>query len=112
MSWQATSWAVSLKLPPIAKLVLLVLANSANKLGECYPGQQSIAADVGISVRSARNWIIWLEGEGYITRHRRDANGGGRSSDNYTLHLDTLPAKSAARRKLPTGNSLPHRNCK
>ena len=99
MSWQAVSWAFGQHLPPATKLVLVSIAYCADKYGNnAYPGQQSIADDASMSVRSVQRHTEWLEKHGYLTRERRNRTNGTRTSDRYTLHMP-LPENSAGRRQ-------------
>ena len=61
MSHQATNCAAELRgIPPMAKLVLLRLADRADESGICYPSQRRLAAECGITERTVRNAITDL----------------------------------------------------
>jgi len=126
MSVQAITWAFGAKpRNSTAKLVLLCLANYAGKDGQCWPGQQTIADDCNMSIRTVRNALSLLVEDGFIVRERRSRSDGTRTSDLCFLQLDnrqelpldnrqnlhTLPAKSAGQYK-PKGLSEPVREPK
>ena len=53
MSVQAISWAYAQTCPnPLAKFLLITLANYANEVGECWPSKARVAADMGCSESS------------------------------------------------------------
>jgi len=88
MSVQAISWALAQRVLPVQKLVLISIANCADKDGEnAFPGQQHIAEEACISVRSVQRHTVWLEKHGFLSRHRRERINGSRTSDGYTLHM-------------------------
>jgi hypothetical protein len=61
MSHEATNWAAELKgISPMAKLVLLRLADRADESGICYPGQRRLAAECCITERTVRNALAEL----------------------------------------------------
>lgn len=100
MSHFATSWAFELDLPPIEKIVLLVLANCENdETLRCDPTQKYIARKASVSDRTVREMLRSLETRGLIARTKRGVNGGvgGRLSDNYRLACRGLPADPAGR---------------
>ena len=86
MSHQATSWAYDQDITPSgAKFVLVTLANYANGEGYCYPGQEKLARDTGMSARAVRVHLVNLEDAGLIYRERRVDKLGRRKSDGYWL---------------------------
>lgn len=88
MSVQAISWALAQRLPPAIKLVLISIANCADKNGDnAFPGQDHIAEDASMSVRSVRRHIDWLEQHNYLARIRRSRTNGTRTSDRYVLDV-------------------------
>ena len=90
MSVAAVKWASRQKIrSSVALRVLLALAEKANKAGECFPSQATIAAETGYSKRSVEYAMKALEGWGLITRKKRGKAGGkGRCSDLVTLVMD------------------------
>ena len=91
MSVQAMTWAIECKCPtPASKLVLMCLANYANKGGEAYPGQQALADDSGLSKRTVVTALSALEEAGFISREHRQRKDGSRTSDIYQLHISKV----------------------
>jgi hypothetical protein len=109
MSVQAIAWALAQRIPPAPKLVLISIANCADKNGDnAFPGQRSIAEDASMCERSVRAHIAWLEGKGFLARIRRSRRDGTRTSDRYVLNMQA--ANLAARlegdkRQIPAGTS-------
>ena len=67
MSHQATNWAAeSSGISPLAKLVLLRLADRADESGICYPSQRRLAAECCITERTVRNAIADLITRGLV----------------------------------------------
>ena len=88
-------------------LTLLALADFANDVGECWPGQPTLAQRARVSQRHISRVIDWLEEQGYIEILVK-GNGKGHSS-HYRLLLkgDILSANGA-----PKGDNLPPNNRK
>lgn len=90
MSTSALKWAARQKLRSgVTKSLLLALADYANKAGECWPSQATLAAQTGYSKRSIEYALKALEDCGLISRKKRGSNKnkGGRSSDLVTLAI-------------------------
>lgn len=86
MSNRAITWAFNQDIRnSSAKFVLVVLADHADEAWSCYPGQATIARMTGMSERSVRRALEWLEEQGFITRERRSDARGRRTSDRYHL---------------------------
>jgi biotin operon repressor len=101
MSLTATRWAWSAPVENSGqRLVLLNLADRANKQGECWPSQERIARDTNLSERSVRNRMKELEETGFIKRRHRK-NGAGRTSDLTVLMIDGQPNASTAKTGTP-----------
>jgi len=84
MSLEATRWAWGITVvPPIAKLVLLRLAEMADKDGACYPSVRHLSESTGLAERSVYRALLLIESLGLISVERRR----GRPS-MYVLHLD------------------------
>lgn len=103
MSVQASSWAWEQDLEPVAKLVLLALANRTNhETGACFPGQKLLAKECGMSDRNVRRHLKDLERRGLIERRpRMRSEGRGRTSDEYRIVWDQPDNVSGKSR--PTG---------
>jgi len=72
------------------KLVLITLANRTNEHGKCWPGQELLAGECGISVRALADHLKALESEGFIKRSTQHLGKGNGSRTTYTLHLAML----------------------
>lgn len=102
MSVQAITWALEQTVgSPTGKIILLCLANYADKNGACFPGHKTIADECEVSVRSVAEWMAKLESLGLIDRTRRFRNNGSRTSDSIVLRLPWLAT---------TTSSEPHAN--
>lgn len=105
MSWQATNWALEQHCgSPGRKLVLLCLANYADRAGRCAPSQASLARETEQGERTVRSHLAGLEEQGLIVRLQRRSETGI-DSDAYFLTIPGIevPAIFAAtlRQKLP-----------
>jgi hypothetical protein len=89
MSIRATNWAWQVSLPPAPKLVLLALADIADDVGVCWPGQHAIAGKCSIATRTVQRLIAALDGRGLLIIEPRYRADGSRSSNRYRLPLDT-----------------------
>lgn len=90
MSIKASKWARVQNLHKTPKQVLVALAMRANeKKGFfCFPGQKLIAEETGLSERTVRYALLYLEEMGLITREQRRRRDGYRTSDTITLNVD------------------------
>lgn len=94
MSVEASAWAWSRdELGSRDRLVLLALADHADREGCCFPGQGSIAQKTGLSRDTVGRAVRHLERAGYLEREPRTRGDGGRTSDLYKLAV-TPPAQS------------------
>lgn len=67
MSVQAISWAYAQSCPsPLAKFLLITLANYANETGECWPSKSRVANDMGCSESSVCKHLGVLQDAGMI----------------------------------------------
>lgn len=71
------------KISPGAKLCFAMLLSYAWHNNMCFPGQDRLAKDMGVSLRSANTYIKELEAKQFISIKRQ---GQGRPNI-YTLHL-------------------------
>jgi DNA-binding transcriptional ArsR family regulator len=86
VSHQATKWARVQNLHKTPKAVLLNLADRADpRTDYCFPGQKTIASDTGLSERTVRRALTYLEECGYIKRWERRRRDGYRSSDGIEI---------------------------
>ncbi len=89
MSHAAIKWAIETNVGNAdEKQTLVVIAHHHNaKTGECYPGQETLAAETERSVDTIQRHIKSLSAKRLLTRKRRYSNGY-RSSDGYILAFD------------------------
>lgn len=68
MSIQAVGWALEQYIPkPIAKLILVSLANHTNlETGRCYPSIATIAHEASCSDRSVQRHLPYLVEGGFV----------------------------------------------
>ena len=93
MSVQAISWALgkagavdSTQAKLGSQAVLLVLANYADQWGITFVGQDTLAQDcAGVSDRTIRTHLTYLEEAGLIARFHRNDQRGNRTSDTTVL---------------------------
>lgn len=97
MSIQAMTWALSLPIPPSAKLTLVAIGNYADERGWCYPAIPTLARDTSQSDSSVQRRLKELEALGAFTRFARYEENGRRTSDQIRLNLALRPEDVAAR---------------
>ena len=93
MSWQATAWAM--RQPTGAarrKLLLLALANYADKDGICWPSQVTLARDTEQSVDTVQRQLDALEELTLLKRERMPKRRGHWQGYLYKLALQTYAA--------------------
>lgn len=72
MSWRAVGWALEQGgLRSADKLLLIVLANRADKSGRCYPSIATLAADSALNKETVIVALRRLEKRGLLTRQKR-----------------------------------------
>lgn len=105
----STVWDTPLELDPTCRLVLLSLADQANDEGLCWPSVATVARRCGVSPKSARRWLHYLEERGWL---RREEKSG--TSNRYWLTPptgDTPPVDGTppthGRGTPPTGDRAP-----
>ena len=87
------AWAWATRLPPMAKLVLMALADEADDSGFCFPSQRRLAWKCTISERTARRMVSLLASQGYVTIEPRFAKNRSRTSNGYRLAAGNPPDK-------------------
>ena len=93
MSHTATNWAADLQgISPMAKLVLLRLADRADESGICYPSQRRLAAECCITERTVRNAITDLICRGLVIIHTPSTPRG--DTTRYLLTFATPEPRS------------------
>jgi DNA-binding transcriptional regulator YhcF (GntR family) len=101
-----------LKLKPTEKVVLLMLADTADAFDETYPSNARLAALCNISERTVMRAKQKLEELGLIAQKARYRDGV-QLSNNYRLHV-SKPVPEALQVRLPKGGDKlsPYRNSK
>jgi hypothetical protein len=90
------------------KLVLIALANRSDQYGKCWPSQELLADECGVSVRALAHHLKALEADGFITRSTKHLGRGNGSRTAYVLNLETLknaPAEIAPANNAPANNA-------
>ena len=87
MSNTAKNWAFRQDLKPVPKLVLVVLADTANDQGICWPSIATLADKTGVTRRTVQRAIQLLIRRELITARKRYRSDGSCSSNLYRLLL-------------------------
>lgn len=87
------------------RLLFIVLADRADKDGQCFPSQAWMAKKTDLSLRTVVRSLKSLEAKGHLARQRR-SSVSGRSTDLLTLRLPSVGAK-LARRLVPNVSTIP-----
>lgn len=105
MSVEALTWALRVGgLTPRAKLVLIGLADSADRATwSCYPSRKSLAEVGDCSVDTVDRAMKELLKAGHLSVTGRTRNGGGQSSNLYTL----TPSRKIAAPLTPAAEMRP-----
>ncbi|MFA5567586.1 MAG: helix-turn-helix domain-containing protein [Trueperaceae bacterium] len=86
MAHEYITWAYSQQIEqPLAKFVLVCLADAADSSGRSFPGQKRLSDMTGMSVSTLRRHLKRLEADGYLQREERRRKDGTRTSDEYQL---------------------------
>jgi len=80
------------KLTGGAKLAYTMLLSYAMQKDQCFPGQDRLGVDMGMSRQSANKYVMELNQKGFVNIKRR---GQGRSN-LYEINLKAKVLKSAA----------------
>ena len=94
---QMMTWATSVKLPSAPKHVLLVLCLHADKDMTCYPGQQRLVEQTGLSESTVRRAIKTLEDHSIIFREKRFRKDGTRTSDRFHINVGSQPVDNSSK---------------
>ncbi len=89
MSNVAKNWSLRQDLKPVPKLILLVLADTANDQGICWPSIATLAGKVGVTPRTVQRTIQLLVRRDLLTAEQRYRGDGSCSSNLYRLSLDS-----------------------
>lgn len=86
MTLQTHNWAWETAIKkPSAKLVLLMLAYRVNENGYCEVSQKTVAQITGLTDRTVRAMLKWLEEANFISRVQRWQKDGSRLPDGFQL---------------------------
>ena len=78
--WKVQEGILQSDLPPLARLVALVLLSHANRKGECFPGVPRLMHETALARASVFRELNRLEARGYVTRRARYGSHGRRSN--------------------------------
>ncbi len=67
---------------PGAKLAYGRLARYAGQNGKCFPATDALGAELGVSERQARRYVMELDKAGFIRRNAR-FHGSGQTSNEF-----------------------------
>lgn len=96
MSFQAVRWALKQSLPtPGAKMLLVALADHANKAGECVVSQGTLAEETCQSVRAVQVHLSTIEALGMIRVADQYRRNKSQKSNRYLLLLNEQYADPA-----------------
>jgi hypothetical protein len=88
MSWEATGWAWKVQgLSASERLVLLSLANFANRDHQCWPSVSTLIEDTGLSERTIKTVTASLHASGHLVKTEQVRDDGSRSSNIYRLSV-------------------------
>lgn len=73
------------ELPHRAKAVYMYLKDRSNRTGECWPGINTIAADLGLSRSTVKRAIRDLTQIGFLKKEQRYRENGSNSSNLYMV---------------------------
>ena len=88
MSVEASAWAWRQHISSGAKMVLLALADHADRQGYCWPGADGLAEKCDLTRSTIWRHLQLLEAATLITRTRRSSHDG-RKSNAYQLNMAT-----------------------
>jgi hypothetical protein len=88
MSWQAMAWAIQQRVrPPARKLLLVALANYADKDGVCWPSQARLAYDTEMSLDTIQRQTKKLVADGLMRVERPPKRRGQWQTFLYLLAM-------------------------
>ncbi|MDP7701387.1 helix-turn-helix domain-containing protein [Mycobacterium sp. TY815] len=87
MSWEALAWAKDSEISqPVAKFILVLLANKADENFSCYPSIRTLMAESGAGRSTVLRALSYLEMRGFMTRRPQFHDSGARRSTRYYLN--------------------------
>ncbi len=84
MSYFETIYADT-ELPHRARTVYMYLKDRADHEGRCWPGINTIAAELGLSRSTIKRALRDLEKGGYLQKAARHRENGSKTSNLYTV---------------------------
>ncbi len=113
MSWAALAWATDSDIAhPVAKFILVLLANKADENFSCYPSIRTLMIESGAGRSTVLRALSYLETHGFISRRPQFHDSGARRSTRYYLnhplaaHLPPHPDPGPPRPKVgPPGTA-------
>lgn len=92
MSWEALAWAKDLDIAhPVAKFILVLLANKADENFSCYPSIRTLMAESGAGRSTILRALSHLETRGFMSRRPQFHDSGARRSTRYYLNHPRAP---------------------
>lgn len=73
------------ELPHRAKAVYMYLKDRSSRSGECWPGINTIAADLGLSRSTVKRAVRDLTQRGFLQKEQRYRENGSNSSNLYMV---------------------------
>jgi hypothetical protein len=108
MSAEATFWAWKLSINnPLAKLVLLRLADRAGDDHECWPSMNSVARETGMSVSSVKRYLGKLIEMGLVVSENQTRTDGSKTSNLYRLKVGSDRTDHSSVGTMPHGSIGP-----
>lgn len=92
MSWEALAWAKDSEIAqPVAKFILVLLANKADENFSCYPSIRTLMTESGAGRSTVLRALSFLETRGFMTRRPQFHDSGARRSTRYFLNHPRAP---------------------
>lgn len=92
MSWEALAWAKDSDIAqPVAKFILVLLANKADENFSCYPSIRTLMAESGAGRSTVLRALSFLEMRGFMSRRPQFHDSGARRSTRYYLNHPRAP---------------------
>lgn len=97
MSWKALEWAIAIEAStPTERVVLMLLANRADKSFTCYPSIRKLVVESCAAKSTVMKTLRRLEDGGFIVRVARHHESGARRSNRYLLNHPDAPHRHAS----------------
>lgn len=97
MSFRLVAWAKNQRVgDPVAKAILLLLAEAANSAGFCWLSHRTLSEDSEVPRRTLQRKIEHLVGLGLVVVEERRRENGGQTSNGYSLKASREYLRDAA----------------